>query len=97
MQFPQGLRVSLPMDQIVLADTRAVVRESVLVRVRDLLPEDQLSPARSHRMQLDAHWVETVWAEGRQIWRDGRTYVPQNVREGPSATLGALNAGRSRS
>ena len=68
------------MDQIVLADTPAVVRESVLVKVRDLLPEDQLSPARSHRMQLDPHWVETVWAESRQIWRDGRTYVPQNVR-----------------
>ena len=58
----------------------AVVRESVLVRVRDLLPEGQLSLARSHRMQLDPHWVETVWAEGHQIWRDGRTYVPQNVR-----------------
>ena len=84
VQFPHGLRVSLPTDQIVFADDAggrarvgfggmqfAGVEEGhlVFVRVRELLPEEQLSPARSHRMKLDAQWVDTVWAEGRQIWR----------------------------
>jgi hypothetical protein len=95
VHFPHGLRVSLPTDQIVLADDsggRARVGFGgmqfvgleegclVFVRVRDLLPEDQLSPARSHRMELDPRWVETVSAEGRQIWRAERGYVPQKVR-----------------
>ena len=95
VHFPHGLRVSLPTDQIVFADDaggRARVGlggmqfvgleegHLVFVRVRDLLPEDQLSPARSHRMKLDPQWVETVSAEGRQIWRAETGYVPQNVR-----------------
>jgi hypothetical protein len=95
VHFPNGLRVSLPTDQIVFADAtggRARVGFGgmqfvgleegylVFVRVRDLLPEDELSPARSHRMKLDPQWVETVSAEGRQIWRAGTGYVPQNVR-----------------
>jgi hypothetical protein len=95
VHFPHGLRVSLPTDQIVFADDAggrarvgfggmqfAGVEEGhlVFVRVRELLPEDQLSPARSHRMKLDPQWVETVSAEGRQIWRAETGYVPQNVR-----------------
>ena len=81
--FPNGLRVSLPTDQIVLADDcggharvgfggmRFVGREEghlVFVRIRELLPEDQLSPARSHTMRLDSQWVATVWAGGRPVW-----------------------------
>ena len=84
VHFPNGLRVSLPTDQIVFADDaggRARVGfggmqfvgleegQLVFVRVRELLPEDQLSPARSHRMRLNAQWVDTVSADGRQVWR----------------------------
>ena len=95
VHFPNGVRVSLPTDQVVFADDaggRARVGfggmqfvgleegHLVFVRVRDLLPEEQLSPARSLRMRLDSQWVETVWADGRVIWRAGTGYVPQNVR-----------------
>ena len=66
--FPNGLRVSLPTDQIVFADdTRGHARVGfggmrfvgseegrlVFVRLVELFPEDQLSPARSHKMLLD--------------------------------------------
>ena len=79
-----GLRVSLPTDQIVFAhDTGGHARvgfggmafvgpeegQLVFVRVRELLPEDQLSPDRSHMMRLDSRWVDTVSADGRQVWR----------------------------
>jgi hypothetical protein len=95
VHFPHGLRVSLPTDQIVFADDAggrarvgfggmqfAGVEEGhlVFVRVRELVPEDQLSPARSHRMKLDAQWVDTVWAEGRQIWCAETDCVPQSGR-----------------
>ena len=60
--FPNGIKVSLPTDQIVFADDtggharvgfggmRFVGPEEgrlVFVRVRELFPEDQLSPARA--------------------------------------------------
>ena len=69
VRFPDGLRVSLPTDQIVFADDTGgharvgfggmqfVGSEEgrlVFVRIRELLPEDQLSPARSHTMWLDS-------------------------------------------
>ena len=72
--FPNGLRVSLPTDQIVFADDtggharvgfggmRFVGLEEgrlVFVRIREQFPEDQLSPARSHKMLLDPQWVAT--------------------------------------
>jgi hypothetical protein len=80
--FPDGLRVSLPTDQIVFADDAVgfatvgfggmqFIGEDdgtlVFERVREVLPEDQLSPARSHTMRLDARWVTAVVAEGRQV------------------------------
>jgi hypothetical protein len=80
--FP-GLRVSLPTDQIVLAEEvdgrvragfggmRFVGLENgqlAFVRVREVLPEDQLSPARSHTMRLNPQWVEKVVEEGRPVW-----------------------------
>jgi hypothetical protein len=83
--FPEGLRVSLPTDQIVFADDTGgharvgfggmqfVGSEEghlVFVRVRELLPEDQLSPARSHTMRLDSRRVATVSVDGRPVWRD---------------------------
>ena len=81
--FPDGLRVSLPTDQIVIADAirgfarvgfggmRFVGQEGgglVFVRERELYPEAQLSPDRSHMMRLEAHWVATIWAGGRLLW-----------------------------
>jgi len=81
--FPNGLRVSLPTDQIVFADdTRSHARVGfggmqftgleeghlVFVRVRELFPEDQLSPARSHTMRLDPQWVDTISVDGRRVW-----------------------------
>jgi hypothetical protein len=84
--FPKGLRVSLPTDQIVYADDtggRARVGfggmqfvgleegHLVFVRIRELLPEDRLSPARSHAMRLDSQLVATVSVDGRAVWPGG--------------------------
>jgi hypothetical protein len=84
--FPDGLRVSLPTDQIVFADdTGGYARVGfggmqfvgpeeghlVFVRIRELLPEDQLSPARSHTMRLDSQLVATVSVDGQAIWSGG--------------------------
>jgi hypothetical protein len=84
--FPNGLRVSLPTDQIVFADdTGGHARVGfggmqfvgsdeghlVFMRIRELLPEDQLSPARSHRMLLDSKRVATVSVDGRPVWPGG--------------------------
>jgi hypothetical protein len=81
--FPNGLRVSLPTDQIVFADDttgyarvgfggmRFVGMEDgrlVFVRIRELFPEDQLSPARSHTMLLDPLWVAAISVDGRRVW-----------------------------
>ncbi len=81
--FPDGLRVSLPTDQITEVDDRAGhvsvvfggmhydgIEGDVLVftRVREMFPEDQLSPARSHTMRLDTRWVSTVSMDGRTVW-----------------------------
>ena len=88
--FPNGFRVSLPTDQIVFSDDsggharvgfggmRFVGSEEghlVFVRIRELLPEDQLSPARSHTMRLDPQRVATVSVEGRAVWRGGSPIV----------------------
>ena len=81
--FPNGLRVSLPTDQIVFADdTSGHARvgfggmqfvgsdegQLVFVRIRELFPEAQLSPARSHTMLLDSERVATVSVGGRPVW-----------------------------
>jgi len=82
--FPTGVRVSLPTDQVVLADDTggharvgfggmqflgADAEHLVFVRIREVLPEDQLSPARSHTMRLDSQLVATVSVDGRPVWR----------------------------
>ena len=84
--FPHGLRVSLPTDQIVFTDDtggharvgfggmRFVGSEEgrlVFVRIRELFPEDQLSPARSHTMRLDPQWVAAISVNGRPVWPGG--------------------------
>jgi hypothetical protein len=83
--FSNGLRVSLPTDQIVFAEDldgharvgfggmRFIGSEEgrlVFVRIRELHREDQLSPARSHRMLLDPQWVVTISVDGRPVWPD---------------------------
>jgi hypothetical protein len=82
--FPNGLKVSLPTDQIVFADDMGgyarvgfggmqfVGSEEgslVFLRIRELLPEDQLSPARSHTMRLESQLVAIVSVGGRTVWR----------------------------
>ena len=86
--FPDGLRVSLPTDQIVFADDAAgharvgfggmqfVGADEghlVFTRVLELFPEDQLSPARSHTMRLDRRWVTAIAVEGRCVWPNALT------------------------
>jgi hypothetical protein len=88
--FPNGFRVSLPTDQIVFSDDSGgharvgfggmqfVGSEEghlVFVRIRELLSEDQLSPARSHTMRLDPQRVATVSVKGRAVWRGGSPNV----------------------
>jgi hypothetical protein len=82
--FPNSLRVSLPTDQIVFADDSSGharigfggmqfvgsdEEHLVFARIREVLPEDELSPARSHTMRLDSQLVATVSVEGRAVWR----------------------------
>lgn len=81
--FPNGLRVSLPTDQIVFAEDaggharvgfggmRFVGLDEgrlVFVRIRELFTEDQLSPARSHTMRLDLQWVAKISIDGQPVW-----------------------------
>ena len=85
--FPNRLKVSLPTDQIVFADDtggRARVGfggmqfvglqdgQLVFVRIRELLPEEQLSPARSHTMLLDPQLVAAVSVDGGAVWPPGQ-------------------------
>jgi hypothetical protein len=81
--FPHGLRVSLPTDQIVFASDEngfarvafggmrlvgADDRTLTFVREREVLPADQLSPARSHVMYLNASWVAAVERGSVTLW-----------------------------
>jgi hypothetical protein len=81
--FPNRLRVSLPTDQIVLTEEtdghvrvgfggmHFVAEEAgrlVFVRFRELFPEDQLSPARSHTMVLEPQWVASISVNGAAVW-----------------------------
>lgn len=87
VHFDNGLRVSLPTDQIVFADsTGGTVRVGfggmrfggtsddgrlIFHRVRELLPEHQLSPARSHTMLLEPAWVASVIVGGERVFPGG--------------------------
>jgi hypothetical protein len=81
--FPDGLRVSLPTDQIVYKEDasghacvgfggmRFLGTEDgclAFLRVRELFHEDQLSPARSHKMRLDPNRVAAIRVDGRPVW-----------------------------
>ncbi|HZR22884.1 MAG TPA: N-acetyltransferase [Vicinamibacterales bacterium] len=73
--LPEGVKISLPTDQIVSADDgdgHARVAfggmsfvgqqdgQLVFTRVREVLPEEELSPARSRVMKLDPAWVTSI-------------------------------------
>lgn len=84
--FPDGIKISLPTDQIVFADDEhgaarvgfggmsfVGVENGLLTfrRVRELKPAEQLSPARSHRMALEPHRVSSILVDGRPVWKTG--------------------------
>jgi len=77
------VHISLPTDQIVMSEERADsvsmgfggmrfvgIRDGRLTfqRVRDLRPEEELSPDRSWTMTLEPHWVAAIHEDGRQVW-----------------------------
>lgn len=81
--FGDGAQVPLPTDQIVFADdgrgaahvafggmSFAGVEDGQLVflRVRDLQPEELLSPERGRRMTLEPHLVASIAVDGRVVW-----------------------------
>jgi uncharacterized protein (DUF952 family) len=81
--FPGGLRVSLPTDQIIHSDDESgrarvtlggmrfdgrVADTLLFTRVRELCPEEQLSPDRSHTMTLAPEWVAAIKVDGRHAW-----------------------------
>jgi len=40
----------------------------VFARVRELHPEDELSPDRSHTMRLEPAWVAAILVHGQPVW-----------------------------
>ena len=81
--FADGARTPLPTDQIVFAeDGDGAARvgfggmsfegleggQLVFLRIRDLQPEEQLSPQRGRRMTLNPRTVTSVSVEGRVVW-----------------------------
>jgi hypothetical protein len=83
VMFSDGRQVPLPTDQIVFDDDAAGrarvgfggmsfegIEDGSLVfyRVRDLRPEEELSPQRGRRMTLDPEIVSAVYVDGRKVW-----------------------------
>src|SRR5262249_22438362 len=83
VDFPHGLRVSLPTDQIVFADDHdGAARVGfggmrfegtedgrlIFRRVQELHPEHALSPERSHTMMLEAGTVAAIRVDRRLVW-----------------------------
>lgn len=81
--FGGGERVPLPTDQIISGEVVAGCARVgfggmqfagehdgwlVFHRVRDLLPEAELSPERRSRMTLAPRMVTAIFAHGRQVW-----------------------------
>lgn len=87
VHFAHGLRVSLPTDQIVFAGVHGdAVRVGfggmrfagrsgdgrlLFQRVRELLPAERLSPARSQMMLLEPEWVASVEVGGARVFPAG--------------------------
>lgn len=85
--FLDGFRVSLPTDQIVYSDDSGVgarvgfggmtfagveAERLMFHRVREMHPEEQLSPARSRTMVLSPGWVVSISVDGREVWTASR-------------------------
>ena len=81
--FADGVKVPLPTDQIVFAeDGGGVARvgfggmsvggmedgQLVFHRVRDLQPEELLSPQRGRRMTLEPRMVASSAVDGHVVW-----------------------------
>jgi len=77
------VRISLPTDQIVTSEARVAsvsigfggmrfvgMHDGHLTfqRVRELRPEEELSPDRSWTMTLEPHWVTAIYQDGMQVW-----------------------------
>jgi len=86
VMFSDGRQVPLPTDQIVFDDDAAGrarvgfggmsfegIEDGSLVfyRVRDLRPEEELSPQRGRRMTLDPRMVFAIYVDGRKVWGVG--------------------------
>ena len=84
--FADASKVPLPTDQIVFADdTGGGARVGfggmsfegiedgrlVFFRVRDLQPEELLSPQRGRKMTLEPHMVSVILVDGRKMWPPG--------------------------
>ena len=83
--FRDGVSVPLPTDQIVFAEVEGGAAhvgfggmsfegieagELVFLRVRDLQPEELLSPQRGRRMTLEPSMVAAITVDGRAVWPD---------------------------
>ena len=77
------VHISLPTDQIVTSEERARSvsigfggmrftgmhnGRLTFQRVRDLRPEEELSPDRSWTMTLEPDWVASIHEDGQQVW-----------------------------
>jgi hypothetical protein len=98
------VRISLPTDQIVTSEARAAsvslgfggmrfvgMQDGQLTfqRVRDLRPEEELSPDRSWTMTLEPHWVAAIFEDGRQVWpAPPSSGLPRRSPEGAQAGAG---------
>lgn len=89
--FEDGLRVSLPTDQIVHVDESGAgarvgfggmrfagmeARGLIFHRVLELHPDEQLSPARSRTMVLNPGWVHSIVVAGQEVWAAGADIQP---------------------
>jgi hypothetical protein len=89
--FKDGLRVSLPTDQIVHVDESGAgarvgfgemrfagmeARGLIFHRVLELHPKEQLSCARSRTMILDPQWVHSIVVAGSEVWTAGGDIQP---------------------
>ena len=87
VMLPGGVRVSLPTDQIVYSDDSGAgarvgfggmnfagveAERLIFHRVREMHPDEQLSPARSRTMVLNPGWVASISMEGREVWTASR-------------------------
>lgn len=81
--FADGSKVPLPTDQIVFADDGTGcarvgfggmsfegLEDGFLVcyRVRELQPEELLSPGRGRRMTLKTDMVAAIYVDSRKVW-----------------------------